>query len=104
MYLKYLEIQGFKSFADKIKITFEEGITAVVGPNGCGKSNVVDALRWVLCETNPRRIRCLKEKDVIFHGSVSRPQVGFAQVNLLLDNSTGWLNVDVAEILITRKL
>ncbi|MFH1353188.1 MAG: chromosome segregation protein SMC [bacterium] len=104
MYLKQLEIQGFKSFADRIKINFESGITAVVGPNGCGKSNVVDALRWVLGETNPRRIRCLRENDVIFHGSSTRPQVGFARVNLLLDNSSSWLNIDCSEVQITRKL
>jgi len=104
MYLKHLEIQGFKSFADRIKINFESGITAVVGPNGCGKSNVVDALRWVIGETNPRRIRCLREKDVIFHGSSTRPQTGFARINLLLDNSTSWLNMDCSEVLITRKL
>ncbi|MCD6311448.1 MAG: AAA family ATPase, partial [Elusimicrobia bacterium] len=104
MRLKYLEIQGFKSFADKVRINFESGVTAVVGPNGCGKSNIVDALRWVLCETNPRRVRCLKERDVIFHGSASRQQVGFAQVNLMLDNSESWLNLDVAEVLVTRKL
>ncbi|MBA3066547.1 AAA family ATPase, partial [bacterium] len=104
MRLKYLEIQGFKSFADKVRINFESGVTAVVGPNGCGKSNIVDALRWVLCETNPRRVRCLKERDVIFHGSASRQQVGFAQVNLMLDNSDSWLSMDVAEVLITRKL
>jgi len=104
MYLKQLEIQGFKSFADRIKINFESGVTAVVGPNGCGKSNVVDALRWVLGEMNPRRIRCLREKDVIFHGSSTRPQVGIARINLLLDNSSSWLNIDCAEVLITRKL
>ncbi|MFH1958688.1 MAG: AAA family ATPase [bacterium] len=104
MYLKQLEIQGFKSFADRIKINFESGITAVVGPNGCGKSNVVDALRWVLGETNPRRIRCLRENDVIFHGSSTRPQIGFARVNLLLDNSSSWLNIDCSEVQITRKL
>ena len=104
MRLKYLEIQGFKSFADKVRINFESGVTAVVGPNGCGKSNIVDALRWVLCETNPRRVRCLREKDVIFHGSASRQQVGFAQVNLMLDNSDSWLNLDMAEVLVTRKL
>ncbi|MBA3052259.1 MAG: AAA family ATPase [Candidatus Omnitrophota bacterium] len=104
MRLKYLEIQGFKSFADKVRINFEGGVTAVVGPNGCGKSNIVDALRWVLCETNPRRVRCLREKDVIFHGSASRSQVGFAQVNLMLDNSDSWLNLDMAEVLVARKL
>jgi len=104
MRLKYLEIQGFKSFADKVRINFEDSVTAVVGPNGCGKSNIVDALRWVLGETNPRRIRCLRERDVIFHGSASRQQVGFAQVNLMLDNSDSWLSMDTAEVLVTRKL
>ncbi|MEA2081514.1 MAG: AAA family ATPase [Elusimicrobiota bacterium] len=104
MRLKYLEIQGFKSFADKVRVNFEAGVTAVVGPNGCGKSNIVDALRWVLGETNPRRVRCLRDRDVIFHGSASRQQVGFAQVNLMLDNSDSWLNLDVAEVLVTRKL
>jgi len=104
MYLKQLELQGFKSFADKIVINFEEGITAIVGPNGCGKSNIVDAIRWVLCETNPRKIRGIKGSDVIFHGSATRPAVGFAQVSLLLDNSSNWLNLNSAEVLITRKL
>jgi len=104
MYLKQLELQGFKSFVDRTVINFEGGVTAIVGPNGCGKSNIVDAIRWVLCETNPRKIRGIKGTDVIFHGSATRPAVGFAQVSLLLDNSSNWLNLNSAEVLITRKL
>ncbi|MCD6413612.1 MAG: AAA family ATPase [Elusimicrobia bacterium] len=104
MYLKYLEIEGFKAFVGKTRINFEKGITAIVGPNGCGKSNILDAIRWVLCEQNPRNIRCKTDRDVIFKGTASRPSVGLARASLLLDNSTSWLNISASEVLITRKI
>ena len=88
MVFKELEIQGFKSFPDKVKITFDEGVTGVVGPNGSGKSNLSDAVRWVLGETSARQLRAAgKMEDVIFGGTRRRGAMGFAQVRLTLDNS-----------------
>mgnify|MGYP001079910437 CR=1 FL=1 len=88
MVFKELEIQGFKSFPDKVKITFGEGVTGVVGPNGSGKSNLSDAVRWVLGETSARQLRAAgKMEDVIFGGTRRRGAMGFAQVRLTLDNS-----------------
>lgn len=103
MYLKSLELQGFKSFPDKIRLTFDQGLTAVVGPNGSGKSNIGDAVRWVLGEQSTKTLRGNKMEDVIFSGTVARKPVGFAAVTLTIDNADGVLGED-AEISITRRL
>ena len=87
MYLKALEIQGFKSFPDKTVLNFGEDITAIVGPNGSGKSNISDAIRWVMGEQNSRQLRGAKMEDVIFGGTEKRNQMGFAQVTLVIDNT-----------------
>ena len=87
MYLKQLEIQGFKSFPDRTEIRFLGGMTAIVGPNGSGKSNISDAIRWVLGEQSSRSLRGAKMEDVIFGGTSRRRAVGFAEVSLILDNS-----------------
>lgn len=103
MILKKLEIQGFKSFADRTEVIFTEGMTAVVGPNGSGKSNISDALLWVLGEQNVRSIRGQKAQDVIFSGSGKRRPTGMAEVTLTLDNSSGVLPVDYSEVTVTRR-
>ena len=104
MQIKSLEIQGFKSFPDKVKLTFDQGITAVVGPNGSGKSNIVDAVRWVFGEQSTKTLRGSRIEDVIFGGTAKRTPQGSAIVNLVLDNSDRLLPVDSDEISITRKL
>ncbi len=103
MILKYLEIQGFKSFPDKTKLEFGDGLTAVVGPNGSGKSNISDAVRWVLGEQSTKTLRGEKMEDVIFNGTQSRKSQGFAQVSLHIDNSDRGLLVDSDEVTVTRK-
>ena len=101
MVFKELEIQGFKSFPDKVKIRFDEGVTGVVGPNGSGKSNLSDAVRWVLGETSTRQLRAAgKMEDVIFGGTRRRGAMGFAQVRLTLDNSAHTLDIDADEAVI----
>lgn len=102
--LKRLELQGFKSFAEKTSLEFPAGITAVVGPNGSGKSNIVDAIRWVLGEQSLKNIRLGKSEDVIFAGTPNRAAVGFASVELLFDNSRQLFPEEVAEISVGRKL
>ena len=104
MYLKSLELQGFKSFPDKIRLSFDEGMTAVVGPNGSGKSNIGDAVRWVLGEQSTKELRGKSMEDVIFSGTAKRKQMGFAAVTLVIDNADGALHDPEPEVAVTRKL
>ncbi|MGE0556199.1 MAG: chromosome segregation protein SMC, partial [Gemmatimonadales bacterium] len=104
MRLLKLELSGFKSFADTVTLSFDHGVTAIVGPNGCGKSNVSDAVRWVLGEQSARLLRGGKMEDVIFQGSVNRRPVSLTEVSLYLDNSDGDLPIAYREVVITRRL
>jgi chromosome segregation protein len=104
MQLTQLEIKGFKSFGDKITINFNEGVTAIVGPNGCGKSNVVDAIRWVLGEQSTRMLRSEKMDNVIFNGTKSRKAANLAEVSLTFDNTKNILPTDYSQVTLTRKL
>ena len=104
MFLKSLEIRGFKSFADKTELKFKQGITAVVGPNGSGKSNVSDSVRWVLGEQSAKILRGTKMEDVIFSGTDYRKPLGLAQVSLTLDNTTGELPIEYNDVKITRRV
>ncbi len=104
MQLTRLEIKGFKSFGDKITINFNEGVTAIVGPNGCGKSNVVDAIRWVLGEQSTRMLRSEKMDNVIFNGSKSRKAANLAEVSLTFDNTKNILPTDFSQVTLTRRL
>ena len=103
MRLKSLEIQGFKTFPDKTKLSFEQGITSVVGPNGSGKSNISDAIRWVLGEQSPKSLRCSKMEDVVFNGTDKRKKQGYAEVTLNIDNSDRFLDFNGDEIAVTRR-
>ncbi|MEG1632483.1 MAG: AAA family ATPase [Oscillospiraceae bacterium] len=103
MYLKALEIQGFKSFPDKTRLTFSRDVTAVVGPNGSGKSNISDAILWVMGEQSSKTLRGGKMQDVIFGGTAARGAMGWAQVSLVVDNSSGIFAVPADEVTITRK-
>lgn len=103
MYLKALEIQGFKSFPDKTVLTFGNDITAIVGPNGSGKSNISDAIRWVMGEQSTKALRGAKMEDVIFGGTQKRAQVGFAEASLIFDNSDGSFKMESKEIMVTRR-
>jgi chromosome segregation protein len=104
MQLTQLEIKGFKSFGDKITINFNEGVTAIVGPNGCGKSNVVDAIRWVLGEQSTRMLRSEKMENIIFNGTKNRKASNLAEVSLTFDNTKNILPTDFTRVTITRKL
>lgn len=104
MYLKRLEIKGFKSFADSTEICLRPGINIIVGPNGCGKSNIVDAIRWVIGETNIRHLRGQKSEDVIFNGTDSKKALGMAYVEITVDNSDRILPVDYSEVNLVRKI
>ena len=103
LYLRALEIQGFKSFPEKTRLTFEKEITAIVGPNGSGKSNISDAILWVMGEQSSKTLRGGKMQDVIFGGTAKRGAMGFAQVSLIIDNSAGILGIDSDEVTITRR-
>ena len=104
MRLTRLELSGFKSFAGAVELPFEIGVTAIVGPNGCGKSNISDAVRWVLGEQSPRLLRGGKMEDVIFQGSTGRRPVNVAEVSLVFDNTDGTLPIAYQEVLVTRRL
>lgn len=104
MFLKSLEIFGFKSFADRTHINFADGITALLGPNGCGKSNVVDAIKWVLAENRSKNLRAESMEDVIFNGTESRPALSMAEVTLTIANENGLLPLEDSEIAIKRRL
>ena len=103
MYLKRIELYGFKSFSSKSKIELEPGISCIVGPNGSGKSNIADAVRWVLGESNARYIRGSRMEDVIFSGTANRRALGVAEVSVVLDNSDGYLPLPFAEVSVTRR-
>src|SRR5579863_1613561 len=103
VYLKRLDMLGFKSFAVRTQMEFSTGITAVVGPNGAGKSNVADAMRWVLGEQSMRQLRGKKSDDIIFVGGHGKAPLGMAEVSLTLDNSTGWVPSEYSEITVTRR-
>ncbi len=104
MYLSKLEIFGFKSFAQKVNLTFDAGLTAIVGPNGCGKTNVVDAIRWALGEQRPTTLRSDKMEDVIFNGTKSRKPLNLAEVSITIENTKGILPTEYSEVTITRRV
>ena len=104
MYLKRLEMQGFKSFADKTVLEFMPGITSVIGPNGSGKSNISDCIRWILGEQSMKSLRGQKTQDIIFAGTQNRKSLGFAEASLIFDNTDGVLPIEYTEVTITRKI
>src|ERR1700755_3479497 len=104
MQLSKLEIKGFKSFGDKVTLNFNEGVTAIVGPNGCGKSNVVDSIRWVLGEQSTRMLRSEKMENIIFNGSKSRKAANLAEVSLTFDNTKNILPTEFSTVTVTCKL
>ena len=104
MYLKSIDMQGFKSFAGKTKLEFHDGITGIVGPNGSGKSNVADAVRWVLGEQSAKQLRGGNMQDVIFAGTQNRKPLGYASVAITLDNADRQLKYDSEEVTVTRRL
>ncbi|KDE48307.1 hypothetical protein DI43_04635 [Geobacillus sp. CAMR12739] len=104
MFLKRLDVIGFKSFADRVSIEFVPGVTAVVGPNGSGKSNITDAIRWVLGEQSAKSLRGAKMEDVIFAGSESRKPLNVAEVTITLDNEDGFLPLEYQEVSVTRRV
>ena len=104
MYLKRLEMQGFKSFPDKTVLEFMPGITTVIGPNGSGKSNISDSIRWVLGEQSIKSLRGSKSEDIIFAGTQNRKSLGFAEVSIVIDNSDGKLPIEFSEVVVTRRI
>ena len=104
MYLKRLELQGFKSFAEKTVLEFKNGITSVIGPNGSGKSNISDSIRWVLGEQSMKSLRGTKSEDIIFSGTQNRKSLGFAEASIVIDNSDGKLPIEYSEVTVTRKV
>jgi len=104
MYLKRLEMQGFKSFADRTVLEFMPGITSVIGPNGSGKSNIADSIRWVLGEQSMKSLRGTKSMDIIFAGTENRKSLGFAEASLIFDNTDGALPIEYGEVVVTRKI
>ncbi|MDD5441295.1 MAG: AAA family ATPase [Candidatus Omnitrophica bacterium] len=104
MYLERLEIFGFKSFPEKTSLKFEPGITVVVGPNGCGKSNILDAVRWSLGEQSPKSLRGTKMEDIIFNGTDKHAPLNYAEVSLVFDNEDKYLPIDYKEVAVTRRL
>lgn len=104
MYLKRLEMQGFKSFPDKTVLEFMPGITTVIGPNGSGKSNISDSIRWVLGEQSIKSLRGSKSEDIIFAGTQNRKSLGFAEVSIIIDNSDGKLPIEFSEVVVTRRI
>ncbi len=104
MYLKAIEIIGFKSFADKARLNFEPGVSCIVGPNGCGKSNVIDSVRWAVGEMSWKSLRSGSMVDIIFNGTKKRPPLNMAQVNMIFDNSSRKLPVDFGEVTVSRKI
>lgn len=104
MYLSKLEVFGFKSFAQKINLSFDAGLTAIVGPNGCGKTNVVDAIRWALGEQRPTMLRSDKMEDVIFNGTKNRKPLSIAEVSLTIENTRGILPSEYSEVVVTRRV
>ena len=104
MRLDKLEVQGFKSFADKVEFLFQPGMTAFVGPNGCGKSNVVDAVKWVLGEQSVKSLRGNEMQDVIFNGTPTRKPAAYAEASLTFSNTKGLLPTDFETVAVTRRL
>ena len=104
MYLKRLEMYGFKSFADKTVLDFMQGITTVIGPNGSGKSNISDCIRWVLGEQSLKSLRGAKSEDIIFAGTQNRKSLGFAEASLVFDNSDSKLPIEYNEVIVTRRI
>jgi len=102
--LKRLEMVGFKSFADKTRVEFEPGITAVIGPNGCGKSNISDAVRWALGEMSAKSLRSGHMMDVVFNGTTNRPALGMAEVSLTFNNISRQIPLDYSEVTVSRRL
>ena len=103
MYLKKVEMQGFKSFADRVEIEFQPGVNAIIGPNGSGKSNIMDAIKWVLGEQSIRNLRGLKLEDVIFAGSTIKRPMGMAEVSIILDNTDNLIPLEYSEVSFTRR-